>query len=115
VWWHRVATVFGCPVAEAQERLTSAEFTDWIYYLRHEPQGYHGLAKVMATLCATVWNASIQVKRRKQLKPSDFLSDFQPPLKTAKAARAGKLSPRHQAALERRKKRSGRNRGNSNS
>lgn len=37
--WFRLAALWGCPVAEAQARIDSVEFAEWIAYHRIEPWG----------------------------------------------------------------------------
>lgn len=105
--------IFGRPVAECQDLLTSEEFSDWIAYLRREPHGYDGLARIMAPVLTAVWNASIPVKKRKQLTVPKVLEDYLPPL-TPAPAKDGKLSQRQRAALEKRRRERGK-RGNRNS
>ena len=69
--WHRVAALFGCTVAEARERLTSAEFVDWCAFYSLEPWGYHADNWRSALICTTAANFSGHVK--KPLKVADFL------------------------------------------
>lgn len=68
--WFRVAALLGMPVAEAQQRLSSAEFVDWCAFYSLEPWGYDIGNWRMGVLGATVANYSGNVK--KALKPSDF-------------------------------------------
>ena len=69
--WHRVAALLGCTVAEAQQRLSSAEFVDWCAFYAIEPWGYEADTWRMAVIASTQANYSGRVK--KPLKPSDFM------------------------------------------
>lgn len=63
-------------VAEAQERISSAEFTEWIAFYRREPFAAERIEKMIAILCATTANFSGNTKRK--LRDEDFLPKYGP-------------------------------------
>lgn len=69
--WHRVAALFGRPVAELRMVLSSAEFSDWCAFYEIEPWGWHADNWRMSVLASTTANFSGRAK--KHVKPSDFL------------------------------------------
>jgi len=62
----------GMSVAEAQERISSAEFTEWCAYDRIEPYGPERVDFLAAMICDTVAKAA----GVKTTKPADFMPRF---------------------------------------
>lgn len=69
--WHRLALHLGGTVAELQERMSSAEFTQWIAYSMKEPFGYHIDNFRMGQVAATVFNVA-RGKKTSAVSPSVF-------------------------------------------
>lgn len=69
--WFRVAALLGRTVAELEQTLTSAEFSDWCAFYSLEPWGHEIANWRMGVLAATTANFSGRAKKR--LKPSDFM------------------------------------------
>jgi hypothetical protein len=63
-------------VGEAQDAISSPEFTDWMAYAELEPFGPAQVAWQLAVIAATVANANRDPKKRSQpFQPSDFLPE----------------------------------------
>ena len=68
---HRLALALGCTVAELNERMSSAEFTEWCAYASMEPFGPRADDWRIAALISTIMNASGRWSR--SFTPSDLL------------------------------------------
>ncbi len=64
-----------CSVAEAQERIDSQEFAEWMAYDRVDPFGEHR-ADLRAALVASVIANSNRGKNKSAFKLEDFMLDF---------------------------------------
>jgi len=98
--WFRIAKdVLHCTIDEAQERMSSAEFTYWAQYAIKEPFGYDMDNYRAFVVAATVANVAPRKKGTKALQPNDF---------APKRQQQKKISQKLEAELkERRKKRNG--------
>jgi|TARA_R110000824_G_scaffold188467_3_gene369821 hypothetical protein len=67
-------------VADAQARISSVEFIEWIAFYQIEPFGPLRNDMVGAQICAVLANIN-RGKGGKKLSTKDFLFDFQPPAK----------------------------------
>jgi hypothetical protein len=81
----------GATVEELQERMSSAEFTQWKAYQNLEPFGYEMENFRMGVVASTMVNVAPRKKGTKPLQPSDFYP--------AKKKGPIKLSPRQQKQL----------------
>jgi hypothetical protein len=68
-------------VADCQERISSAEYTDWVAYYNIEPFGPKRDDLRGAQICAVLANIN-KGRRSKKYKTTDFLFNFKPPEKT---------------------------------
>ena len=70
-------------VAEAQSRISSREFAEWMAFYRLEPFGEERADLRMAILAAVIANANRDPKQRKQpYEPKDFMPQFDQPQDT---------------------------------
>jgi hypothetical protein len=69
----------GMPVAELQQRMSSAEFEDWIAYDQVSPIGAKRLDHLAALIAATVANSNPWRKKgSKPIPVSSFVPDWRP-------------------------------------
>jgi len=94
--WFRVAQWLHCTVDEAQKRLTSLQFAEFIAYFLEEPWGYEIDNYRAGVIAATVANVAPRKKGSKALHAPDFYPKRRQPMK---------LSPRLEAELKTRRSR----------
>lgn len=70
--WFRLAALWGCPVAEAQRRIDSREFAEWLAFWRIDPWGPQRADLRIATLAALVANA-FRGGRGRPVLPAAFM------------------------------------------
>lgn len=73
--WFRLALALGMSVAEAQSRISSAEFAEWIAFSRLEPYGPERADLRAGIVAATVANVHRDPKS-KPFAPSAFMPEF---------------------------------------
>jgi hypothetical protein len=71
--WFRLALAWGCPVAEAQERCSSDEFTYWKAFAAREPFGGHADNWRAALISSTVANTIPRKQGARAFTPDDFM------------------------------------------
>lgn len=65
-------------VKKAQREINSAEFAHWVAYYRIDPFGDERADLRAGIIASTVANVHA-TKKSQQLKPADFMPDFEPP------------------------------------
>lgn len=65
------------PVAEAQERISSAEFAGWVAFYQQNPFGDERMESMLAQVCAVVANCSGKLKT--PMKAADFIPKYGQP------------------------------------
>lgn len=101
--WFRVAQWLHCTVSEAQARLTSLEFAEFMAFFFEEPWGYEIGNYRAGIVAATVANVAPRKKGAKGLKASDFYPE------NKKQHPVIQLSPRLEAELKEHRKRKRKN------
>lgn len=69
----------GCTVRELENRLSSAEFAEWMAYYSLEPFGEARDDYRAGLIAATVANCAGAGKKNKPLQPTDFIHIYQQP------------------------------------
>lgn len=77
MFWHRLALALGMPVAEAQRRISSREFSRWIAYDRMRPIGSERMDCYVMLLYGIVHNAHCSEKRD-QMDLSEIVDSLWP-------------------------------------
>lgn len=81
--WFRLALKMGVPVAELQNRMSAAEFAEWMAFYEIEPFGWQADFSGHAQTAATIANVN-RSKDTKPYKVSDFMpKEPQPPQTSA--------------------------------
>lgn len=71
--WFDLSLELGIPVAEAQERVSSREFAEWIAYDRISPIGPKRLDLVVANAAMRIAAAAYQGKQSRRFTVQEFL------------------------------------------
>lgn len=74
-FWFQLALALGMSVREAQEKITSREFVEWMAFYRLEPWGEWRGDYQAGMVCSTVANI-VRKKGSGRYKPSDFIPKF---------------------------------------
>jgi len=75
MFWHKLALALGMSVADAQSKISRAEFLHWQAYYAKDPFGNERIDWLFGQLCCILANIN-RKKNSKSFKPKDFIPEW---------------------------------------